>query len=177
LGTGTAAPQGLVLLLKFPDQGPTNKTRNGTGGLDNDVTHNTAWAVDHWFDLTEPTDLADTSVSFYFKTASYGKFAFGGDAYNNTDFGGTKCDSNGWLTSAYDRADIDEYADSTTCTMIEDNIQQIDSNVDFNDYDSNDDGHRRAGGGLRRLINTGPMWTTVANITTRRRTDHRQQRI
>lgn len=159
-GSGTAAPQGLVLLLKFPDQAPTNKTRNSSGGLSSDVTHNTAWAEDHWFDLTTPTDLADTSVAYYYKTASYGKFAFGGDAYNNTDFGGTKCDSNGWLTSAYNRADIDEYSDSNDVyDAIEDAVQQIDSNVDFNDYDSNNDGYID---GLVVIYagstNTGPLW-------------------
>lgn len=160
LGTGTAAPQSLVLMLKFPDQGPTNKTKNSSGGTDTDVTHNTAWAEDHWFDLTTPTDLADTSVAFYFKTASYGKFAFGGDAYNNTDFGGTKCDSNGWLTSAYDRADIDEYSDTYDIyDAIEDALTQVESYVDFNDYDSNNDGY------LDGLVviyagaaSGGPMW-------------------
>ncbi|MBN2081437.1 M6 family metalloprotease domain-containing protein [bacterium] len=138
-GTGTDSPQVLVLMLKFSDQAPTNLTKNSGGGTSSDGTHNVAWADDHWFDQTTPGDLADTSVTYYYQTNSYGALALDGDVYNNSDFGGSVCDANGWITCTDTRASITSMQD--VYDAIEDALQQIDSRVDFNDYDSNGDGY------------------------------------
>ena len=135
--SGTFRPNVLVLLIKFPDQEPTDEKNGGTA----DINHDTAWAEGHWLTATAPADLEETSVSYYYDQASFGKFSLTGDVYNDTDFSSSICDSDGWITSAYNRADIDGYGDpNDPYDVIEDALQQIDPYVDFADYDANGDG-------------------------------------
>ncbi|MCH7472350.1 M6 family metalloprotease domain-containing protein [bacterium] len=130
-------PNILVLMIKFPDQEPTDMTN---GGSESDVNHNTAWAEDHWNDLTTPGNLEDTSVAYYYKSASYDKLQMAGDVFFNANV----CDADGWITSSYNHEQID--GDGTGDTdkwwdVIDDAITQIDPYIDFSDYDSNDDGY------------------------------------
>jgi len=133
--TGNFRPNILVLLIKFPDQEPTDLKNGG----DTDVNHDTDWAEDRWTDSTAPGNLEDGSVAYYYTQCSYGKLDLTGDVYNDTDFSSSICDSDGWITSAYDRADIDH--GNTWPEVVQDAVQQVDPYVDFSDYDSNGDGY------------------------------------
>jgi M6 family metalloprotease-like protein len=132
---GTAAqsnqPRCLVLLIKFPDKAPTDIKNMG----EFDVNHDADWAEDRWFDLTAPGSLEDTSVAYYFKTASYGKLELTGDVFNNP----AVCDSEGWITSSETYVSIGN-GTSDYAAVMQDAITQIDPHVDFTEYDSNGDG-------------------------------------
>jgi immune inhibitor A len=133
---GTAAegnqPRALVLLIKFPDQEPTDKKNQGAS----DVNHDAAWAEQKWFDLDEPANLEDASVAYYFKSVSHGKLELTGDVFDNSNV----CDADGWITSSEEYGDLLTGVSNYT-TVVNDALSQIDPYIDFADYDSNADGH------------------------------------
>jgi M6 family metalloprotease-like protein len=135
---GTAAagnqPKCLLLLLKFPDQAPTDAKNQGS---EFDINHDAQWAHDKWFNLSAPAggDLEDASVAYYYQQASYGQLELDGDVFNNP----AVCDAEGWLTSGFTYAEMRTSMGSYGA-IIDDAISQIDPYVDFRDYDSNGDG-------------------------------------
>ena len=134
-GTASQAnrPKCLVLMIKFPDQQPTDAKNQGS---EFDVNHDAGWAADKWFDLSTPGDLKDASVAYYYKQASYGKLELTGDVFNNA----AVCDADGWITSAYTYAEM-RSIQGTHGAIVDDAISQVDAYIDFSDYDSNHDGY------------------------------------
>jgi immune inhibitor A len=128
------SPKGLVLLLKFTDKAPSDKTGNSSGGTSPDVNHDAAWADDHWFDQTAPPTLSATSVSNYYDAQSGGRLTLDGDVFNNA----AVCDAEGWITANVTRASLN--TTQKVYDVIENALQQADPHIDYTDYDSNNDG-------------------------------------
>ncbi|MCC7479306.1 M6 family metalloprotease domain-containing protein [bacterium] len=133
------APKCLILLIKFTDQAPTDKKNQGAA---NDVNHDSAWAEDRWFDLTTPGALEDASVAHFYKQNSYGKLELTGDCFDQSfgAGGNTVADSEGWITSAYTRAQVVS-GNKSFYEVTSNAISQIDPHVNFSNYDSNGDGY------------------------------------